>query len=50
MSGVFSRVQEAREEKKESQGLLVQLDHRDLKDPLVMMVLKEAPYVSTSHH
>lgn len=36
------RVQEAREEKRESQGLLVLLDPRDLRGPLEMMAPKEA--------
>lgn len=39
-----------REEKRESQDLLVQLDPRDLRDPLEMMVPKEALYVVTLHH
>lgn len=48
-SCIFSRVQEVREEKRESQGLLVQLDPQDLRDPLEMMVPKEALYVFTLH-
>lgn len=50
ISCAFSRVQEAREEKRESQGLLVLLDPRDLRDPLEMMAPKEALYVFILHH